>query len=92
MRVAYLLTRGVPAFNILAVTFTTRAAGVMRRRLTSMVGHVADGCTVKTFHAFALSLITANLDRLPLDPKSVFLVVPFRLLIAGSAVQCLRCY
>ena len=51
-RVAKLLEQGVPAWRILAVTFTNKAAGEMKRRLESLIGpDVAKDLWVGTFHA-----------------------------------------
>ncbi|MBX6390455.1 MAG: ATP-dependent DNA helicase UvrD2 [Frankia sp.] len=50
-RIAYLTTRGVPGNQILAVTFTNRAAGELRARLRAMG---VDGVQARTFHAAAL--------------------------------------
>jgi DNA helicase-2/ATP-dependent DNA helicase PcrA len=59
-RVAYLIAQGVPPQSILAVTFTNKAAGVMKDRLTSLLsasGRNAMDVWVSTFHSFCARLI-----------------------------------
>jgi superfamily I DNA/RNA helicase len=56
-RVLYLLRRGVAARNILALTFSNRAAAEMRERLLLAAPHQAGDVTVGTFHAFCLQLL-----------------------------------
>ena len=54
-RIAHLTGQGVPGSQVLAVTFTTRAAGELRARLRGMG---ADGVQARTFHAAALRQLT----------------------------------
>lgn len=56
-RVAHLLERGVPAGQILAVTFSNRATHEMRERLREIAPMHAHELTVSTFHAFCLELL-----------------------------------
>src|SRR3974377_785508 len=64
-RVAYLLQQGVRPTNVLARTFTTKAAGHMRQRC----GQVVPGCRVwiSTFHSLGARLIRQYADRFNLD-------------------------
>lgn len=64
-RVAYLLEQGVKPYNILAITFTNKAAGEMRQR----VDKLAPGSRVwiSTFHAFGARLLRQYAERVNLD-------------------------
>ena len=50
-RVAYLLQHGVDPWQVLAVTFTNKAAREMQARVQALLGRDADGLTLGTFHA-----------------------------------------
>ena len=59
-RVAHLLEQGIPGRNILAVTFTNKAAEQMRRRIADLVrssGHDASDVWISTFHSFCARLL-----------------------------------
>jgi DNA helicase-2/ATP-dependent DNA helicase PcrA len=71
-RIAFLVrARAVPAHHVLALTFTNKAAGEMRRRVESLLGEGVRGLTTGTFHALGARLLRryAALRRVPaLDP------------------------
>lgn len=53
-RIAYMIEQGISPFNILAVTFTNKAAGEMRERIETLADDTK-GMWIMTFHATCLS-------------------------------------
>ena len=66
-RIAYLISEGVRPYNILAITFTNKAAGEMKERVVKLVGEEAKLMQISTFHSFGLRIIRENYDKLGLD-------------------------
>ncbi|HEY4522132.1 MAG TPA: UvrD-helicase domain-containing protein [Candidatus Paceibacterota bacterium] len=56
-RIAHLIETGVPAWQILAVTFTNKAAGEMRERVRALVPESAGNPLVSTFHSLGVRLL-----------------------------------
>ena len=54
----------VNPWNILAITFTNKAAGELKNRLHQMLGSVADGITAATFHSACVRILRREIDKL----------------------------
>ena len=73
-RIAYLIKeREVSPFNILAITFTNKAAKEMKTRLVNLVGDMANFSQISTFHSFGLRLLRENYDLLGYDKNFVIM-------------------
>ena len=65
-RICYLVEKGVNPYNILAITFTNKAAGEMKNRIESALG-VYSSIWVSTFHAMCARILRYDCDRLGYD-------------------------
>lgn len=67
-RIAYLIEEcGVNPWNIMAITFTNKAAGEMRERVDDMVGFGAESVWVSTFHSSCVRILRRFADRIGYD-------------------------
>ncbi|MCR5510613.1 MAG: UvrD-helicase domain-containing protein [Lachnospiraceae bacterium] len=66
-RVAYLIEQGVSPWNIMAITFTNKAAGEMRDRVEDIVGSGSESVWIATFHSSCARILRRYIDRLGYD-------------------------
>lgn len=73
-KIAYLIEeKNVNPYNILAITFTNKAAKEMKDRTLSLVGEYASTLQISTFHSFGLRLVRDNCELLGYDRNFVIM-------------------
>jgi len=71
-RIAYLIQgKGVSPFNILAVTFTNKAAKEMKDRVINLLGNKIVNIWISTFHSFCVRVLRRDIDKLGFSPNFV---------------------
>ena len=63
-RVAYLMEKGVPAWKILAITFTNKAAREMAERVEQLTGEAGSEAWISTFHACCARILRRDIEKL----------------------------
>jgi len=69
-RIAYMIDQGIDPYNILAVTFTNKAAREMRTRVENLVGYI-DNMWIMTFHSMCLRILRYHCELIGYKPNFV---------------------
>ena len=73
-KIAYLIEDvNVHPYNILAITFTNKAAKEMKERIDGLIGEKSRGIQVSTFHSFGLKILRENCEALGYDHNFVIM-------------------
>lgn len=74
-RIAYMIYNGIDPKEILAVTFTNKAAQEMKERVVNLVGAHALGISISTFHSFCANFLRNEAEKLDERYTSRFLII-----------------
>lgn len=72
-RIAYLIEEGISPANILAITFTNKAAREMKERVYNLIGADANYIQISTFHSLGLKIIKENYEFLGYEKNFIIL-------------------
>lgn len=72
-RIANLIDNGISFANILAITFTNKAAKEMKERVYSLIGNAAYNIQISTFHSLGLKILKENYEKLGYDKNFVII-------------------
>lgn len=74
-RIAYMIYEGIEASQIVAVTFTNKAAFEMKQRVIDLVGTKAEEISISTFHSFCARFLRNEIEHLDDNYTSRFLII-----------------
>lgn len=70
-KIAYLIEKGIKPWNILAITFTNKAANEMKTRVEKLVGDIANDMWIGTFHSICVRILRRTIDQIGFDRSFV---------------------
>ena len=89
-RIAYMIENDIKPYNILAITFTNKAANEMKERIESLVGEQAKDIWMGTFHSICVRILRKFIDRIGYDSSFIiFDTSDQKTLIKKSMVESL---
>ncbi len=86
-RIAYLISKGVPPWQILAVTFTNKAAGEMKERVEGLIGPAANSMWVSTFHSACVRILRQDIGELGFEKNFVVFDTQDQLIIIKNILK-----
>ena len=89
-RIAHLIDEGMSPFEILAITFTNKAAGEMKERVGSLVGPVARKMWISTFHSACVRILRRDGERLGFPSRFSIYDQADSLRLAGYVIRDLN--
>lgn len=89
-RIAYMIQEGINPYNILAVTFTNKAANEMKERVENLLEQKGDGLWIGTFHSMCVRILRRELDKLGYNKNFVIYDTSDQLTVIKDAMKQLN--
>jgi len=86
-RIANLINEGVSPYNILALTFTNKAAAEMKERIISLIGDSAQYMWIGTFHSICVRILRKEAERLGYTKNFSIYDAADQLSVVGQAIK-----
>lgn len=86
-RIANLIEKGVAPYNILALTFTNKAAAEMRERINSLIGDSAEYMWVGTFHSICVRILRREAEKIGYNKNFSIYDSSDQLSVVGQAIK-----